>query len=124
LQNFHTLEINGMEYNIKFTLGGDLKWIALVTGINAANSDQPCPWCKFNKKKDEDLKKNWSISDRSHEESEENQNSFGYKNQTLFKYIKFEEIVIDSLHLLLRITDVLFEKLLAFIEYLDSENRD
>lgn len=41
-----------------------------------------------------------------------------------FKFIKFEEIVIDSLHLLLRIADVLFEKLLAFIEYLDSENRD
>jgi hypothetical protein len=124
LQNFRELLINGIEYNIKYTLGGDLKWLAIVTGINAANSDQPCPWCKFNKKNNDDLKKSWSISDRSHEESEANQNSFGYKNQTLFKFIKFEEIVIDSLHLLLRITDVLFEKLLGFIEYLDSENRE
>jgi len=48
LQNFRELLINGIEYNIKYTLGGDLKWLAIVTGINAANSDQPCPWCKFN----------------------------------------------------------------------------
>jgi hypothetical protein len=27
-------------------------------------------------------------------------------NQAMFKLVKFEEIVIDSLHLLLRITDV------------------
>lgn len=124
LQDLQTVKINDIDFDVKYTLGGDLKWIALITGINAANADYPCPWCKFNKKSDNDLRKDWNLRDRSHQESKENQNSFGYINQPMFKFIKFEEIVVDNLHLLLRITDVIFEKLITFIEHLDSKNRD
>ena len=48
--------------------------LAIIYGINAANSDQPCIWCTFSKKKfnnvdvrkvEEEIKKEWSIIDKS-----------------------------------------------------------
>jgi hypothetical protein len=36
-------------YKINFLMGGDLKWLANIYGINAANSNYPCIWCHCNK---------------------------------------------------------------------------
>jgi hypothetical protein len=47
LGQIKTITINDEEYKINFMAGGDLKWISLVFGINAANSKFPCPFCKW-----------------------------------------------------------------------------
>ena len=53
-------------------MGGDLKWIATIYGINYANSNYPCPWCHWKNEviTSEDICKDWSISGRSIQESE------------------------------------------------------
>ena len=104
-------------------MGGDLQWLANITGINAANSDHPCIWCKWNKKEDNDLLRTWTINDRSYLEAENNVQLYGYKNGPLFKTIPFENIVVDVLHLLLRISDILLEKLLSHVGFFDTDNR-
>ncbi len=45
----------------------------------------------------------------------------GYKNLPIIDFIKFEEVVIDLLHLLLRITDMLFETLIKKMNNLDNK---
>jgi hypothetical protein len=49
----------------------------------------------------------YDISDRSHQEAQHNKGQIGYKDIGL--YILFENVVIDILHLTLRITDKLFQ---------------
>jgi hypothetical protein len=44
------IEIESKTYSLEKYLGGDLKKLAIIHGINAANSDQPCIWCTFSKK--------------------------------------------------------------------------
>ena len=43
------IEIENKKYNIIKFLGGDLKFLALFMGINSANSNYPCIWCKLKK---------------------------------------------------------------------------
>ena len=103
-----------------------MKFLALIFGINAANSDYPCVWCPCKIKNQLDHEKIWNISDRNLEDAEKlcNEKTVnsrkGYINKPLFYYIKFEDCIIDILHLYLRITDKLFEKLLNKIYILDS----
>ena len=47
---------------LSFYLGGDWKFLALVTGIDAATSDYACIWCKCPKKDRWDTSVSWSIT--------------------------------------------------------------
>ena len=38
-----SIDIDGHKYNIKFYLGGDIKYLAICLGIQATNA---CIWCK------------------------------------------------------------------------------
>jgi len=40
------LKIDGRPNNIEFYLGGDLKFLAIVCGIEAANTEYACVWCR------------------------------------------------------------------------------
>lgn len=97
-------------------------------GINDANSKFPCPWCKWDSKKElhvQDIDNNWTISDRSHKEALEclnKKDSKGYVNEGLFPFIEFDRSVVDVLHLTLRITDKLFAALLLRLEELEENN--
>ena len=43
--------------------GADLKFLALCTGIGAANSKYACIWCKCPSEDRHDITKKWSIND-------------------------------------------------------------
>jgi hypothetical protein len=47
IKNLTDIEINGEKSNIEQYLGGDLKFLALVTGIMQAVSKFPCVCCKY-----------------------------------------------------------------------------
>ena len=105
--------------------GGDLKWLAIMHGINAANSTQPCVWCPWSRNDQLDVNARWTISDRSHELSGQMMNSThkdGYVKVPFMKFINFQKCVVDPLHLCLRITDKLFSKLIAHLEFLDGNS--
>ena len=97
----------------------------MVNGINAANSNQPCVWCLWNQNQEfneAEQNKIWPIS-RTYNEALRAVNSnvnLGYLNLPLFNFINFEDNLIDTLHLLLRITDKLIERFLGFLDYLDN----
>ena len=55
--------IDDKKYQIDFHCGGDLKFLALLYGINAANSLFPCLWCTCCKDFFYDWTKKWSLTD-------------------------------------------------------------
>lgn len=133
LENTKEIVLNKTTYRISFHAGGDLKWLSVVFGINAANSLYPCPWCTWkmkDKMTEADLNEKFSIHGRSHAMAEiclNNTKSIdarkGYIDKSLFSFIEFHKIVVDMLHMTLRITDKLLHMLLFRLEELEKEEK-
>ena len=107
IEEIETISINGKNFKIEKFIGGDLKFLALIYGINAANSNQPCIWCSWNKNK------NIECQPRTLIEARQNTGSNGFKSNPLLSKIDFNHCIIDMLHLFLRISDKLFDLLYA-----------
>ena len=123
IEKLHKVEINDKEYFIKYMMAGDMKFLSLIYGLNAANSNQPCIWCKVNLKESLDIECNCTI-DRSLNEAFKKYSTGqdGYKNEPIIKFIEFDCIVIDLLHLLLRISDRLFNFLINKLIFYDKND--
>ena len=120
------IEINSKNYFLKILLGGDLKYLALVLGINAANANYPCVFCVCPKSQFHNTKKEWSIVDKSkgarsliEAESRHKDKVLGYINKPLFNFIEYFEVVFDTLHAFLRITEKLIELLFYSLIIMD-----
>ena len=48
IEKVDKIDINQKEYKIKYTLGGDMKMILNLFGLNGPNAHYACPWCKSN----------------------------------------------------------------------------
>ena len=59
------IEVDGKSYALRYYLGGDWKFLALVCGLNAANADYSCIWCKCHSKDRWNMQLKWSLSDTS-----------------------------------------------------------
>ena len=117
------IEINEHQYSIEPILCSDLKFLLLGMGLTGANEDYFCPFCYCSKK---ELKinsaKKWSI-DRQWDKTNNQGNkcvevcgqiaankNYGHIRkplQLLRKLCIKNNIVVDTLHLFLRISDVL-----------------
>lgn len=118
-KDIQVLAVGEKVYRIQFFLGGDLKFLALVCGIEAANADHSCIWCKCPKDKRSDMTEEWSITDqakgaRTIEEiisksklGKRNPSRYNCSHEPLFPFVPIERVVIDSLHMFLRISDTL-----------------
>lgn len=42
-----TISIDGKEIKLKFFLGGDMKFLLMIMGLNSATADYACLWCKI-----------------------------------------------------------------------------
>ena len=129
LKSIEIFQINEEKFFIEFLLAGDLKFLSNMMGINAANSNYACPWCKCHKT--DCLGMNWSIFNlekgaRSHEESfvkrqlKNSINKLGYIEAPIFDFIPFKIVIIDLMHLYLRITDKFTNYILDDILSLDG----
>ncbi len=122
------ITVEKKNHRINFKMGGDLKWLATVYGLNAANSNYPCPWCFWKNEPltNNDLSKNWPINQRKIQSSNDlikkksTDEKKGQIKDPLFKFIDFDQCVVDVLHLFLRVTDKLFRLLLNRLEQLDT----
>jgi hypothetical protein len=137
IDNLSEIEIDGLKYKIETYIGGDLKMLANIYGINKANENCPCIWCIWDKKKlvnvdikkvEEEIKKEWSILDRekgarSLEDSINFTGQYGYLQLPILQ-IPFHRIVIDVLHLFLQITDVLHELFISDLRELDGKQKN
>jgi len=134
-KDIEVLAIDGNVYNILFFLGGDMKFLATVCGIEQANAKYSCIWCKCPTERRSDITLEWSVTDtakgaRTIEEIEEssklgkrNKNRFSCCQKPIFPFIPIERIVIDSLHLFLRIADVLINLLIRDLVIKDGINK-
>ena len=136
IDNLKELEIDGCVYKIEQFIGGNLKMLAIIYGINRATANCPCIWCVWDKRKlvnkdidkvEEEIKKEWSIiktekGARTLSDSISSVGSNGYVNVPIFN-IPFHRIVIDTLHLFLRITDVLYDLLIKDLRQIDGKQK-
>eukprot|EP00794_Sanderia_malayensis_P021322 gene21322-23396_t len=65
MKQLSQITINGNTYQIKYFLGEDWKFLAIICGIGTANKDFAGIWCHFPRQARWDHEKEWSITDRA-----------------------------------------------------------
>ena len=59
------IDIHGKTVKVQKFLGGDLKFLHQVTGINSFSGKYSCVWCKCPGDSRSDMSQNWSMIDRN-----------------------------------------------------------
>jgi hypothetical protein len=108
------IEIDGILYEIEWSLSGDMVWHKCERGLDSCNSKYPCFQCRI--ARDDFYKHNFDILNRpkknklrSVEESkkfltdESRKNKEGYVHEPIFDFIPFKNVCIDTLHEHIRI---------------------
>ena len=99
------------------------------TGIDSATSEYSCIWCKCPAKERHDPEKRWSLTDKAEgaRTTEENaslaggsRKRFNVSHPPLFPSIPLQNVVIDNLHLFLRVSDVLIDLLIVELKRQDA----
>ena len=100
----------GLEtHKIEYFLGGDYKALRLLYGERSSNSKKGCLWCDINLR--EDLKTD-AINIDAYPITLLNDRKDNSSNPSIIEFIPVTHCVIDTLHLLLRISDQLYKLLL------------
>ena len=120
------MTVNQYVFEIEYFLCSDLKFLAIICGIEAAMSNYSCVWCKCPSSQCYDMSKEWFFSDtengaRTNDDiischKKPKSQKFGCIHPPLFQNIAIDHIIPDILHLYLRITDVLFNLLILNIQ--------
>ena len=127
MSNLEEISANNCTYKLEYFLGGDWKFLALICGLGRANEDYACVWCKCPRQQRWDTSKKWSINDpifgaRTIEEIVKfsTGKKFNCKAKPLFDFIPMDHVIIDTLHLFLRISDVLIDLLIRELRRSDA----
>jgi len=127
-----SIEVNDICFSIEYFLGGDWKFLATVTGIDSATANYACIWCKCPALERHDSKLKWSIFDtelgaRTIEENvriaTDRTHQFNVSNVPVFPKIPLANVVVDNLHMFLRVADVLIDMLINALRVLDKVNK-
>ena len=105
--------------------------MATVCGIGAANHEYACIWCKCPRLQRGVFSKQWSLNNpelgaRSIEEiiMHARSKKFNCKFPPLFPFISLDHVIIDTLHLFLRIADNLIELLIQQLKQQDALDKN
>lgn len=134
MKEMKSIQIGDKLFDLKFYQGADLKMINVSRGIDACNCNYFCPWCLCPKAKRADFSLFWSMinpegSPRSLQEmsnlaalSSAGQKKQGknQSNEPIFNFVETCDVVPDTLHCFLRLSDLLIDKLLAELRRLDN----
>lgn len=123
------LTIDGKDYNVELFLGGDYKFILIILGMKSATSHHSCVWCKVHAHCRYDM--NFTLDHynsfphtRTLDEiinlAGKRKDNFCCENEPLI-FIDLDHVILDELHLLLRITDVLINNLIEDVLELDKK---
>ena len=120
------IQVDGQEVSIEILFGADMKFLQLAFGLNGSTSNQSCVWCKVKKDDLWDTSKPWDLYSTDEmkrtyknlcEDALQSRNGVT-KGIPLFKFDS-DSVVVDELHLMLRISDVLLRNLI-----LESKDQD
>ena len=134
VERLTSVRVSDMDFHIKYHLGGDWKFLAMVTGIDAASSEYTCIFNKCKTSERFDTEKEWSISDptagaRTIEENlslfqlPKSRKKYNVSNCPIFPSIPLTHVVIDNLHLFLRVSDKLITLLVSELRRQDKIDR-
>ena len=123
-----TITYAGASFKLEFFLGGDWKFLATVCGIGPANQNIACIWCLCPRVLRHDVSREWPLNDKETKVSRTidsiKKDSISKKNNCqhvpLFDFIPMDHVIIDTLHLFLRIPDVLSENLILALKTSDA----
>ena len=122
ISELKTIKVNGESFELEYFLGGGggggYEILAIVTGIDSTSSTYSCVWCKCPASDRFDATMQWSATDpqkgaRTVQENNEisalpkTRRKFNISHRPLFQTIPIDHIVIDNLHLFLRVFDTL-----------------
>ncbi|CAB4007697.1 Hypothetical predicted protein [Paramuricea clavata] len=103
------IKIKDKDVPIEIFVGGNYKFLLLILGLKGATSDYACIWCKIHKLLRWDMSKTmayWETHDCHSLKDIKDcalKNKFSCQHQPLLE-VKLENVVLDELHLMLRIT--------------------
>ena len=127
MSNLKEITVNNQKCSIEYFWGGDWKFLACVCGLGAANQNFACIWCKCPMNERFDISKKWSLTDKTlgaRDSVEISRHAkckqYNCKNEPLFSFIPIDHVVIDTLHLFLRISDNLIELLIRELRRQDA----
>lgn len=121
LEELKQLNENGIEdelgtkWRIIMYFSSDWKFLAINLGMNSANSKYFCPWCEVSKEQIGDLDLQWRISKSMEQIKTDFKTYNGHIKPALFDMIPLYNWIPDELHIMLRITDVLWMLVLSEI---------
>ena len=103
----------------------------LYAGVDSATSEYACIWCKCPSGERYDTTKSWSLTDakfgartidenQSLSQQPKSKKRFNISRAPLFPTIPLTNVVIDNLHLFLRVSDVLLRLLIDELKRQDS----
>ena len=129
------ITVGGCTYAVEFYLGADWKFLAMVCGIDSANSKYACIWCICPKEDRYDTTKEWSITDvkkgartiksisGASKLPAKSPRKYNCSRMPLFEDIPIHRVIIDVLHLFLRIADNLINLLITELRRMDGIER-
>ena len=129
VETIETITVREQEFAIEYFIGGDWKFLAMITGIDSASSTYACTWCKCPSLERHDSSQTWSISDTEHgaRTIEENniiarskRKQFNVSHEPTFKQIPLTHVIVDNLHMFLRVADTLIDLLLLELKRFDK----
>ncbi len=104
-------QIGGNQWPVELYFSSDWKFLATCLGMKAANAKHFCPWCDCSK---DDISSTNKRIIKSMETIKANYPPLnGHSKEPLFHMIPICNWVCDELHILLRITDRLWELMLS-----------
>lgn len=104
-------------------------WISPTAGIDAACSKYSCIWCKCPSDERYDPDRKWSVANQAEGARTVEENielasrrgkKFNVSHRPLFPSIPLSNVVIDNLHLFLRVADVLINLLITELKRQDA----
>lgn len=128
-----SITVQECHYAVEFYLGADWKFLAMVCGIDSANSKYACIRCTCLKEDRHDTTKEWSITDvkkgaRTIEPISlasklpaKSPKKYNCSQMPLFEDVPIHKVIIDVLHLL-RIADNLIN-LITELRRMDGNDR-
>ena len=113
------LEINDIIWQFNLYFSSDWKFLCICLGFNGANSKYFCPWCETSKDERGNLETNWKMTKTMEQLNSDYTAYKGHQQVPLFNMIPLDHWLVDELHVMLRITDHLWNLMLNELREID-----
>ena len=130
MSNLKEIIVNDYNFEIEYFRGYTFEWLefaGLVCGLGKGNQDYACIWCKCPRMQRWDISKQWSITYTTYGTiclkeiaNFSSAKKYNCKKPPLFDFIPMDHVIIDTLHLFLKISDVLIDLLVREIRRYDA----